>query len=246
MSKLSEFSVEEAAPNVFRLGTGFVGFYLIADGGRYTMIDSGLPGYWNQLEGFLAGRGSSINDIEAQVLTHYHIDHRGNSERVQRESGGPVYIHETDEPFLYEVPPPPKAPIWKPGVFMYLAHLLKHKALKVAPVVDPSTFVDGETLDVPGQPKVVHVPGHTMGHSCLLLEEKNALITGDALGGMDFGGAVGPRLAPSFVNEDSEMALESLSRIEGLNVDKLLTVHGPNFYGPIAEAVRMAREVGIV
>lgn len=246
MSKLSDFNVEEAAPGVFRLGTGFVGFYLVAEGGRYTLIDSGLPGYWDQLEEFLAGRGSSMNDIEAQVLTHHHIDHRGNSERVREESGGPVYIHEVDKPFLDNVPPPPKAPIWKRRVFMYLAHLIRHRALKVAPVVDVSTYVDGETLVVPGRPQVIHVPGHTMGHSCVYLRDKKALLTGDALGGIDLGtGEVGPRLAPSFVNDDSEMALESLSRIEGLDADKVLTVHGPNFYGPISEAVRIAREIGI-
>ncbi len=246
MSKLSEFSVEEAAPDVFRLGTGFVGFYLIAEGGRYTLVDSGLPGYWDHLEEFLAGRGSSINDIEAQILTHHHIDHRGNTERIREESGGPVYIHETDRPFLDSVPPPPKAPIWKPAVFMYFAHLIRHKAMTVAPVVDVSTYVDGETLVVPGRPHVIHVSGHTMGHSCVYLKDKKALVTGDAMAGMDaVTGEIGPRLAPSFVNDNSEMALESLSRLEGLDVNKMLTVHGPNFYGPIVEAVRLAREVGI-
>ncbi len=85
-----------------------------------------------------------------------------------------------------------------------------------------------------------------MGHSCVYLKDKKALVTGDAMAGMDVvTGEIGPRLAPSFVNDDSEMALESLSRLEGLDVNKMLTVHGPNFYGPIVEAVRLAREVGI-
>ncbi|MEE8407513.1 MAG: MBL fold metallo-hydrolase [Acidimicrobiia bacterium] len=228
MSKLSEFNIEEAAPHVFRLGTGFVGFYLIAEGGRYTLVDSGLPGYWNHLEEFLAGRGSTIDDIEAQILTHHHIDHRGNTERIREESGGPVYIHETDRLFLDSVPPPPKAPIWKPAVFMYLAHLIRHGAMTVAPVVDVSTYVDGETLVVPGRPHVIHVSGHTMGHSCVYLKDKKALVTGDAMAGMDaVTGEIGPRLAPSFVNDNSEMALESLSRLEGLDVNKMLTIMAP-------------------
>lgn len=242
MPKLSDFVVEECAEGVHRLGTTYVGFYVLEEGGRYTLIDSGLPGYWDSLVEFLASRNATIADIEAQVLTHHHIDHRGNTERIRVETGSDVRIHHLDAPFLVDEPPPPKAPIWKPAVLKYFLHLVKHKALKTPSVTQVTNYEDGEVLDVPGRPRVVHVPGHTPGHSSMYLASQKAVVTGDALGGMDaFTGEIGPRLSPAFVNDDNDMALESLSRLEDLDADKVLVVHGPTWNGPIAEAIAIAR-----
>ena len=43
------------------------------------------------------------------------------------------------------------------------------------------TYEDGDVLDVPGSPRVVHTPGHTPGHCVLLFEGRGALFVGDAL-----------------------------------------------------------------
>jgi glyoxylase-like metal-dependent hydrolase (beta-lactamase superfamily II) len=42
--------------------------------------------------------------------------------------------------------------------------LMRRGGLKIVPVHEVSTFEDGETLDVPGRPRVVHAPGHTEGN----------------------------------------------------------------------------------
>ena len=47
----------EISPGVHRLGSDRVNFYLIEDGGRVTLVDAGLSGYWDQLEPALAGIG---------------------------------------------------------------------------------------------------------------------------------------------------------------------------------------------
>ncbi len=116
---------------------------------------------------------------------------------------------------------------------------------KVKPVLEVSTYTDGQTLDVPGRPRVVHVPGHTMGNCSLYLEAQRAIVAGDSLAGIDLlTGEIGPRLPPSFATDDPEMAANSLSRLEVLDADKVLVTHGPNFYGPVEDAVRLAREAG--
>ncbi len=246
MSALANFWIEEPVADVFRLGTAYVGFYLLAEGGKYTVVDSGLPGYWDHLTGFLRSRGSTMDDIEAQVLTHHHPDHRGNTPRLQEEAGARVHIHHADVAALTERTPPPMVPLWRPAVLRYLLHLLRRGAPRMGTVVGADVFGDGELLDLPGQPRVVHVPGHTRGHSCFFLESKRAVLTGDALMGMDLmTGEIGPRIPPSFLNEDSETALSSLSSLEKLDADLALTVHGPHWTGPIADTVRKAREVGV-
>ena len=128
-------------------------------------------------------------------------------------------------------------------VLKYGLHLVKNKAMKTDSVTEYTTYDDDETLDVPGRPTTVHVPGHTMGHCAMYLQGQRAVLAGDALGGMDgVTGEFGPRLAPSFTNDDDAMALESLSRLETLDADKLLVVHGPNIIGPLADAIAEARQ----
>jgi glyoxylase-like metal-dependent hydrolase (beta-lactamase superfamily II) len=49
------------------------------------------------------------------------------------------------------------------------------------PVLELSEFTDGDVLDVPGKPQAIHTPGHTYGASCILVGERDAILTGDPL-----------------------------------------------------------------
>ena len=80
----------ELAPSLHRLGgSTLVNGYLVADASGVTLIDAGLPGYWNQLPGELAAMGRSIDDVRGVVLTHGDTDHVGFAERLRRERGVP-------------------------------------------------------------------------------------------------------------------------------------------------------------
>lgn len=246
MRSLGKFWVKEPVADVFRLGTPYVGFYLLAEGGKYTLVDSGLPGYRDLLLRFLAKRGSRLADVEAQILTHHHPEHRGNTAHVQERTGSPSYVHTDDASGLEKRAGLPKGPVWRPAVLKYFAHLLINGFVRTRPVVDAQTFEDGTVLDVPGRPRLIHVPGHTEGHCCLLIESKGAVVTGHALVAMDLEtGQPGWRIAPSFTNEDSHTALESLRRLEKLDAEHVLTAHGPSRHQAIEAAVREARAVGV-
>ena len=39
----------QIAPSLHRLGSSIVNSYLVEDAGGVTIIDAGLPGYWNYL-----------------------------------------------------------------------------------------------------------------------------------------------------------------------------------------------------
>ena len=88
----------ELAPSLHRLGgSTLVNSYLVADASGVTLIDAGLPGYWNQLPAELAAMGRSIDDVRGVVLTHGDTDHVGFAERLcGRERGVPVYVHAAD------------------------------------------------------------------------------------------------------------------------------------------------------
>ena len=86
----------EVAPGIHRLGNELVNFYLVEDGSRLALVDAGLPGFRGQLEEFLTGRGRTLGDIEAVLLTHAHGDHVGVAGKLSEEARIPVHVHEAD------------------------------------------------------------------------------------------------------------------------------------------------------
>ncbi len=75
-----------------RAGTELFNFHLLEDGGRVTIVDAGLPRFRRTLDADLRAIGRTIEDVEAIVLTHAHIDHVGFAERARRELGVPVWV----------------------------------------------------------------------------------------------------------------------------------------------------------
>ena len=222
------------AEHVHRLGTAYINWYIVEDGGRLTVLDSGPPGYHGQLQPELARIGRTVADIEAVVLTHYHVDHAGGAAAITTEAGAPVYVHQDDAPFLRGDAPRhrPNLPLYRPWMLKYGAHLVGHGARDYPPVADPTTFGDGEVLDIPGRPRVIHAPGHTPGCCVLHIPQLNVLFTGDVLVTLDTAnGRVGPTVANDIFNTDSREAADSLHRLEGLEARMMLPGHGEPWEG---------------
>jgi glyoxylase-like metal-dependent hydrolase (beta-lactamase superfamily II) len=113
--------------------------------------------------------------------------------------------------------------------------------LRVPPLLEVATFGDGATLDLPGSPRVILVPGHTPGSAALHLPSHDVLFIGDAIATYSVtDGYRGPRIAP--FGFDYGQARESLGRLEGLAARMVLPGHGDAFTGGVDEAVRLARE----
>src|SRR5512140_2953680 len=86
----------QLSSSLHRLGSSLVNSYLVEEGGLVTIIDTGLPGYWRDLPAELAAMGRSLDDVKGVVLTHGDSDHIGFAERLRRERGVPVYVHDLD------------------------------------------------------------------------------------------------------------------------------------------------------
>jgi glyoxylase-like metal-dependent hydrolase (beta-lactamase superfamily II) len=116
---------------------------------------------------------------------------------------------------------------------------------KIIPVKEVSGFGDGETLDVPGKPRVVHAPGHTEGSSAILLEDRGIMFTGDVLCTHNaYTGRTGPQIMPSGLNADTRQALASLANLDGIKAGMLLPGHGDPWTGGVQDAIRRARAAG--
>jgi glyoxylase-like metal-dependent hydrolase (beta-lactamase superfamily II) len=91
-------------------------------------------------------------------------------------------------------------------------------------------FEDGDALE--GNIHVVQVPGHTEGTSALLLEDRDILISGDALDGADRAGFPEGYLLPppALFNENHEAAELNLYNLLQYDFDTVLVFHGSNVF----------------
>ena len=240
--------VTQVSSSVHRVATRYENCYLLEAGGRLTLLDAGLPGAWKDFSAALARLGHSASDIDAVLITHHHPDHAGNAERL-RSSGARVFAHPADAPHLRRerrVSRLSTVPYLRhPWYAVYMLHLLRNGVTSVPPVVALDELTDGEVLDVPGSPRVIHAPGHTAGSCALFLEDQSLLFSGDALVTLDMTrGQTGPRIIRGPVTEDAERALESLDALAATNAETVLPGHGEPWLDGVRSAVELARRRG--
>ncbi len=232
------------APGLHRIGNGLVNSYLVDDGGQVTVVDAGMPGQYADLVRELAAMGRSVSDVRAVVLTHGDTDHIGYAERLRRDHGVPVFVHALDADrarLVVRKPATGWGPIRVRPFASFMLYGARKGGLRSVPVTELRTFdADGATLDVPGAPRVIHLPGHTPGSVAIHVPGLDALFVGDALTTHDvLTGAEGPRLAPFTL--DREGALASLARLEGIEAGWVLPGHGKAWNGGVEAALRSAR-----
>jgi glyoxylase-like metal-dependent hydrolase (beta-lactamase superfamily II) len=237
-------------PGVHRIEDAYTNWYLLEEDGRITIVDAGVRKSWDSLHQALDRLGRRTDQIEALVLTHAHFDHVGFAERARTELGVPVWVHENDVPLtrhplqyaherprsLYLATQPKALPI--------VAALARHGAFWPAPVKRVSRFTDG-TLPVPGSPRVLFTPGHTMGHCALHLADRDAVIAGDAVVMLDpYTGATGPQIVSGAATADSERALRSLDVLAETEAATVLAGHGEPWREGARPAAERARAAG--
>lgn len=236
--------VEQVADGVHRLGTDWVGWYLLDVEGAVTVVDCGFPGYFDQLPAALADLDRLFDDVAGGSPDPLPPRPRGLRGRIRVEAGATVFAPEGDAAGVRggRVPLPGGVPqsLWRPRMVRYMAHAVRNGGAKAPPDGEVEACGDGDVLEVPGRLRAVHTPGHTGGHCSLLAEGAGVLFAGDALATVSFlGGETGPQLVA--FNEDGERARDSLSRLEGLPASFVVVGHGGPFVGTPAEAVERAR-----
>ncbi|MGI8911915.1 MAG: MBL fold metallo-hydrolase [Rubrobacteraceae bacterium] len=242
---------KNAAPGVHRIEDAYTNWYIVEEDGRLTVVDTGVPTSWNSLIEALKSLGRRLSDIDAVVLTHAHFDHLGFAERARADLGVPVWVHENDVPLTrhplqyaherarsyYFATQIRAAPM--------VAAFVRNRAFWPRPVKEVRRYTDG-TLPVPGSPRIVFTPGHTVGHCSLHLPDRDCVLAGDAVVTLDpYTAKTGPRIVARAATADSERALASLDALAETGARTVLTGHGDPWTAGVERAVEEARRAGV-
>ncbi|HZP57911.1 MAG TPA: MBL fold metallo-hydrolase [Dehalococcoidia bacterium] len=196
--------------------------FLVRDAGEAALVDSGFSDddSFNQRMEML--REAGVERLKYIFLTHHHYDHSSGAHRLRAATGAQIVVHRDEEPLLtsaeeeetgdFEIPEDQKEAREQ-------ARKWRAEAAKATPDVRVS---DGEVLTVGGlHLRCMHLPGHTAGHLCLLLEEDSLLFAGDNVLGVGTA-AIGPP-----PHGDMAEYLRSLEKMRDAGAALLVPGHGP-------------------
>lgn len=175
---------------------------------KEVLIDSGTGFNFSSLKKALNGVHVNIENIKRIVNTHCHFDHVGGNVHFNKAK---IALHELDAPALED------EKNMETLSFMF--------GVKLNPRRVDIKLKDKDLIRIRDvKLNVIHTPGHTKGSVCLYDEKNRVLFTGDTV----FADNVGRY---DLIGGSRKDLLESIKKIQGLDIKALLPGHGPILLG---------------
>lgn len=215
--------ISEHVYGIFTLGQ-YVNFFLIVNGDTLTVVDIGIgKGDVERLERELGEKGWSLEQVKHILITHAHPDHIGGLPELQKRINAHTYIHRLDAPVVRGEKPPDNARPEELGFFSRIM-LSGMSQITITPArIDTDLNNDDILNDIFPDLQVIHLPGHSYGHSGFWIPSENVLLGGDVLMNLPWGLSYPPRPAsPDWVEVKN-----SIHKVAELNPKILCIAHGP-------------------
>lgn len=213
-----------------------------------VLVDTGIKseqGY-GVIAAALADHHLTIADLRRVIITHPHVDHCGLAARIIRESEATVWIYERGQPWLLDFPG-----MWQQRTRYYQEHFLTKLGLPAWTepfILNYLTMMVQLTESVPADRlitfdldsplslggidwQVIYTPGHASMMTCFYQPETRQFLSADML----------LSKTPTPIVEQPEAGqarlpalpvyLDSLARVEQLDIDWVYPGHGEPFTG---------------
>jgi glyoxylase-like metal-dependent hydrolase (beta-lactamase superfamily II) len=230
-------SVVELVPGVHRIEAEVGGrplYLFVFLGERRLLMDAGCASTVDEfLEPSLEDLGLSLFDLDVLVVSHSDLDHQGGAQLLKRANPslwvtcGVLDIPQVSDPdalvaeryqayaALHGIGPDEGALEW-----------MRRESGGAVPV--DVGWAGGERLALSRDwwVRILHVPGHSVGHVAVYDERSGALFSGDCLQGSVYLGLDGARkLCPTYTHVEDYLATASL--VESLAPRELHGCHWP-------------------
>ncbi len=158
-------------------GLGYA--FLIENHKGMYLVDCGSP---NQEDKVLAKmQALNRNDLKVIWITHAHYDHYGSAAALRTITGAKIGVHPADAEYLRRGQSP-LGSYRAYGAFLRIGQQIANARQPLKAVNPDFCREDDGSLQAFGlEATVLHTPGHTPGHACLLLQNGVAF-AGDLIG----------------------------------------------------------------
>jgi len=188
------------------------------------MLDTGLAGEMFFIRRKVAQLGLTSKSIKTILLSHGHLDHAGNLAKLKHWTGAQVMAHPLEQSHIDGTFPYQGINRWcgraealGRGVFRY----------QTAEIDEP--WSDGQWLPLWGGLRVIHLPGHTLGHCGFFSEKHKLLFCGDMMASYFFD----THRPWPVLNTAPELLATSAEKIRQLKPRWILPFHYDRFDGDI-------------
>lgn len=216
---------------------GFVNVYIINSRDGVVVVDAGVSkGTVTSLQKNLAALGLKLDDVRHILTTHAHFDHVGGLKALHEAvPQAKIYASPYERKIVTgeaKLAYPPRSELR--GVSWLMSFMLagQSKPVQVDGLLEEHTNLD---FVLPGL-KVITLPGHTLGQVGFYLPDAHLLIGGDVMMG------ILPRLGLTMpfraASVDWKACIQSIRKVDALNLHTLAMGHGPALVENAAAAIK--------
>ncbi|MBC2582265.1 MBL fold metallo-hydrolase [Clostridium sp. DJ247] len=211
----------KSGQKVYEILNGRCNSFLISNGDKYLLIDTGRKNKWKQLKNELDKIGVNESSLKALILTHTHFDHAESSYSIKENYKTKLIVHKSEGDLVkYGNNPVIRGTNPITGFITGMLGEKLREFYKYKPAgYDIAVDDNFNLVELGFNAYIIHTPGHSSGSISVIIDNEIAIV-GDAMFGV-FKGSVFPPYA-----EDTAAMVSSWKKLLDTGCSLFIPAHG--------------------